>query len=335
MVKPTIIGSRVDGQAAVGALRPTVLHAPTQAAADLPTPTPSTIPATRRSTQAIPAAAPADTPPQTIVPGTVRQGHKVSPVQLQSIFPAETPQRLQAVQQLLSHTVVETLTPTDCAQWGVSLQSSYSQLMDQSVQLSRTPTLQRSERHFKRLLDLLQHISTTADTPKDNSPWFWRKNKSALELVHEHTPELSHLSQLLQQAWPALNALAAQWDSLVHEVTPLQDALATHSLAAQYLAEHLDRQVPHDPRSAILQRQSATLLQTQAHIQHSAPLRSAQSEHFRALAHHIQHTVLMGLPSWLDQVHLLERTGTPHASQSYTLWQDLQQLLQPQTHRAH
>lgn len=312
MATPTVIGTRVNVEAASGLPRPTVMLA-------------SAMPGSPQRIGDHTEITPAQPPAQTIIPGTRRQGLRVTPEQLMAAFPGEAKDRLAAVAKLLSQVIVETLSLSDCAQWGVFLQQSYGTLLDKSVQLTRSSTLQHSDRHLKRLLELLREISAAADKEDDRSPWFWHTRKSAIERLGDHEPELTQLSLLLQQSLPELHSMAAEWDTVTHELTQLQEALATHSLGAQYLGE----QLTNDPRSAALLRQSAVLLQTQTHISHSASLRHEQGQHFRALAHHIQHTVLSSLPTWMAKVHLLQRAGTPHATQIYAVWQDLHQLLQP------
>lgn len=178
---------------------------------------------------------PAQPPAQTIIPGTRRQGLRVTPEQLMAAFPGEAKDRLAAVAKLLSQVIVETLSSSYCAQWGVFLQQSYGTLLDKSVQLTRATTLQHSDRHLKRLLQLLNDISAAADKEDDRSPWFWHTRKSAIERLGDREPELTQLSLLLQQSLPELHGMAAEWDTMTHELTQLQESLARHSLGAQYL----------------------------------------------------------------------------------------------------
>lgn len=309
MVKPTVIGKRVKSETAFGLPRPTVMS-------------PGTVGAFHGQSQSTPTTAP---PIQTIIPGIRRQGFKVTPIQLQTVFPGESSAQLDAVCHLLSHVIVETLTATDCAHWGLALQNRYNDILDQFVQISRSGTLQHGNRHMKRLLSLLQDISSATDSPAVSPGWFRPKSKTALELTQEYEAELSQLSLLLQQALPELNTLAGEWDTLTSALTPLQSALATHGLAAHFLAA----QVATDPLREALMRQSVVLLQTQALIINSTALRHENGQNLRTLAHHIQHTVLTGLPSWIDKVHLSQRSGQSNATQRYALWQDLNQLLQP------
>lgn len=222
MATPTVIGTRVNVEAASGLPRPTVMLA-------------SAMPGSPQRIGDHTEITPAQPPAQTIIPGTRRQGLRVTPEQLMAAFPGEAKDRLAAVAKLLSQVIVETLSSSYCAQWGVFLQQSYGTLLDKSVQLTRATTLQHSDRHLKRLLQLLNDISAAADKEDDRSPWFWHTRKSAIERLGDREPELTQLSLLLQQSLPELHGMAAEWDTMTHELTQLQESLARHSLGAQYL----------------------------------------------------------------------------------------------------
>lgn len=263
-----------------------------------------------------------------VVPGTIRRGVEVSLPELAQRFAAATPEALQHTQQLLQSTIVDTLSTAQAARWGDEAQQRYGALVDASLQITQSTTLQTSLRHIARLHALLQDMAEEWLAPAKSPLRFWKRSVGPAQLLQSSPGELAQLRQHLAEALPALRTLQADLQGVCSELAPLAVRLEALSLAAHYLADTLDSGA--DPRAyALLQRASA-LAQTVVHIQGGLQLRQGSQHSLDGLIHRIQDTVLLALPAWMEQVALATQarqlTGL-NDTERYALAQQLQGLL--------
>ncbi len=267
-------------------------------------------------------------PAPSVVPGTIRRGVEVSLPELAQRFPAATPEALQHTQQLLQSTIVDTLSTAQAARWGDEAQQRYGALVDASLHITQSTTLQTSLRHIARLHALLQDMAEEWLAPAKTPLRFWKRSTGPAERLQASQGELAQLRQHLADALPALRTLQADLQGVCSEMAPLAVRLEALSLAAHYLADTLDSGA--DPRAyALLQRASA-LAQTVLHIQGGLQLRQGSQHSLDGLIHRIQDTVLLALPAWMEQVALATQarqlTGM-NDTERYALAQQLQGLL--------
>ncbi len=273
-------------------------------------------------------------PAPSVVPGTIRRGVEVSLPELAQRFPAATPEALQHTQQLLQSTIVDTLSTAQAARWGDEAQQRYGALVDASLHITQSTTLQTSLRHIARLHALLQDMAEEWLAPAKTPLRFWKRSAGPAERLQASQGELAQLRQHLADALPALRTLQADLQGVCSELAPLAVRLEALSLAAHYLADALTDTdtdgAGADPRAyALLQRASA-LAQTVVHIQGGLQLRQGSQHSLDGLIHRIQDTVLLALPAWMEQVALATQarqlTGM-NDTERYALAQQLQGLL--------
>ena len=263
-----------------------------------------------------------------VVPGTIRRGVVVSLSDLAQRFPGGKAEALLHTERLLQATIVDTLSTAQAARWGDEAQQRYGTLVDASLQITQSTTLQTSLRHVSRLHALLQDIADEWLAPAKSPLLFWKSNAGPAELLQSSQVELAQLRQHLADALPVLRTLQAELQGVCSELAPLAVRLEAWSLAAHYLADTLDSGA--DPRAyALLQRASA-LAQTVLHIQGGLQLRQGSQHSLEGLIHRIQDTVLLALPAWMEQVALATQarqlTGM-NDTERYALAQQLQGLL--------
>jgi hypothetical protein len=238
------------------------------------------------------------------------------------------PEALQQTERLLQGTILDTLSTAQAARWGDEAQQRYGALVDASLQITQSATLQTSVRHVARLHALLQDIADEWLAPAKTPLRFWKRSAGPAEVLQSSQGELAQLRQHLAEALPALRTLHADLQGVCGELAPLAVRLDALSLAAHYLAYTLDSDV--DPRAyALLQRASA-LAQTVLHIQGGLQLRQGSQHSLESLIHRIQDAVLLALPAWMEQVALATQARQLDAlndTERYALAQQLQGLL--------
>ena len=270
--------------------------------------------------------------PPSVVPGTIRRGVQVSLPELAQRFAAATPEALQQAQQLLQATIVDTLGTAQAARWGDEAQQRYGALVDASLQITQSSTLQTSLRHIARLHALLQDMAEEWLAPAKTPLRFWKRSAGPAERLQSSQGELAQLRQHLADALPALRTLQADLQGVCSELAPLAVRLEALSLAAHYVADVLADTLDSgaDPRAyALLQRASA-LAQTVVHIQGGLQLRQGSQHSLDGLIHRIQDTVLLALPAWMEQVALATQARQitdMNDTERYALAQQLQALL--------
>jgi hypothetical protein len=328
-MKPKVITQTVVHPPADAGLRATVIApgAVPAAAQDGSRPVPTTVapPPVVVQQRASPDAHKA---PPSVVPGTIRRGIEVSLAELTQCFPAATPEALQQAQRLLQATIVDTLGATQAARWGDEAQQRYGALVDASLQITQSATLQTSLRHVARLHALLQDIADEWLAPAKSPLLFWKSSAAPAELLKARQGELAQLRQHLAEALPALRSLQAELQGIGGELAPLAVRLEGLSLAAHYLADTLDSAA--DPRAHALAQRASALAQTVLHIHSGLQVRQGSQHSLDGLIHRIQDTVLLALPAWLEKVALATQarqlTGM-NDTERYALAQQLQGLL--------
>lgn len=267
--------------------------------------------------------------PPSVVPGTIRRGVDVSLRQLSERFPGARPEVLQQAERLLQDTVIDTLSAAQAARWGDEAQRHYGALVDASLQIIHSDTLQASLRHMARLHALLGAVAEKWQAPAKSSLRFWKSDAGPGQVLQASQGELAQLRQHLSQALPALRTLQAELQAISGELAPLALRLDALSLAAHYLADAMSAGpgTDADPRAYALVQRASALAQTVLHIHSGMVLRQGSQHHLDALIHRIQDTVLMALPAWMEKVTLATQSRPLNDTERYALAQQLQGLL--------
>jgi hypothetical protein len=259
-----------------------------------------------------------------VIPGTIRRGVEINSAQLAQHFPEALPAVLSQASHTLQNTIVSTLSPGQCAQWGMQAQKSYTKAVDASLAITTSATLQSSLRNIERLQAMLQPLADSLLKPAPKSVLFWKSAPSPQALLQLAQPELAQLRQHLAQALPELRAMQAHLEHISSELLQLCTTLDAQSLAAHYIADTLG---PTDARVPSLMQQSTALVQMVSHIQQGLMLRSNSAQNMQTLVHRIQDTVLVALPAWMEKISLLSHAQQINATERYTLGQQLDSLL--------
>jgi hypothetical protein len=259
-----------------------------------------------------------------VIPGTIRRGLEIDSAQLALHFPAALPGVLSLAVQTLQNTIISTLSPSQCAQWGMQAQKNYTTAVDASLAITTSATLQSSLRNIERLQAMLQPLADSLLQPAPTSVLFWKAAPSPQALLQRAQPELTQLRQHLAQALPELRAMQARLEHISSELLQLCTTLDAQSLAAHYIADRLG---PADACTPSLMQQSTALVHMVSHIQQGLVLRSSSAQNMQALVHCIQDTVLVALPAWMEKISLLSHVQQINATERYTLGQQLHSLI--------
>jgi hypothetical protein len=241
---------------------------------------------------------PVSNPKPFVVPGTIRTGIAVDANQLAKLFPAAT--------------------------WGMKDQKEYSRLVDESLQVSTSSTLQNSLHHMDRLQTILKSLADAMlDTPKKGFK-FWKNEKSSAELLEHSLDELTQLRQQLGAHLPELKVMQSDMQSIGANLMTLSARLSAQSTAAHYVADQLD---PREMRTQALTQQSIAMHQLTVHIQSGMVLRQSTLHSIATLVQKIQDTVLIALPSWIEKISLVAQAKVMNDTEQYSMGKELQTLI--------
>jgi hypothetical protein len=259
-----------------------------------------------------------------VVPGTIRTGVAIEASQLMKLFPSASTEVIAVARDILSNTILESLTQEQAATWGIQDQKTYSLLVDESLTISTSATLQSCLHHMDRLQSILKSLAEAMlDAPRKGFK-FWRSEKSSFELLEESLSELTQLRKELAAHLPDLKAMQSDIQRVAVNLVTLGSRLTAQSVAANYLAEQLDIS---EMRTQALSQQSIAMQQLTAHIQSGMMLRQSSLHTISSLVQRIQETVLIALPSWIEKISLVAQAKALNDTEQYSMGQELQTLI--------
>jgi hypothetical protein len=260
---------------------------------------------------------------QSVMPGTVRKTLKVEINELKQKFPATDIKVLRAAEVILGRIVVETLSNTQCVQWGVDIQKKHTSIVDESLKLTENKTVQDSLRHMGRLYEILDSIASRFSS-SDQGLKFWKKLKSPWEDFNDNRAEIDQIRNILSNAGAAITDIETKLKQLSNKSTQLIVDLDASSIASEYLS---GMQGMQESKSSPLLARSMALKQTVAHIKQGVTLRQANVNDISGLAMNIQDVILITLPGWIEKVALIGRKRTQTETESYGVKQGLDAIL--------
>jgi hypothetical protein len=267
---------------------------------------------------------PISNPKPFVVPGTIRTGIAVDANQLAKLFPGSSPEVIAIATDILSNTILESVTHEQAATWGMKDQKEYSRLVDESLKISTSSVLQSSLHHMDRLQSILNLLADAMlDAPKKGFR-FWKSEKSSKELLEHSLDELTQLRQELGAHLPELKVMQSEMQSIGAHLMSLSTRLSAQSTAAHYVADHLEA---HDMRGQALSQQSIAMHQLTAHIQSGMVLRQSTLHSIATLVQKIQDTVLVALPSWIEKISLIAQAKVMNDTEQYSMGKELQTLI--------
>jgi hypothetical protein len=259
-----------------------------------------------------------------VVPGTIRTGLVVETNELAKLFPTASTEVICLAKNILSDTILESLTQERAATWGIQDQKTYSKLVDESLAISTSATLQSCLHHMDRLQSILKSLAEAMlDAPKKGFK-FWRNEKSSFDLLEESLNELTQLRQQLASHLPDLKVMQSDIQRVGVNLINLSAQLTAQGICANYLAERLDAS---DMRTQALSQQSIAMQQLTAHIQSGMVLRQSSLQTISSLVQRIQDTVLIALPSWIEKIALVAQAKILNDTEQYSMGQELQALI--------
>lgn len=297
---PTIIASEAQPvEVTVKPHRPTVIDAkdePSEGEVSSVRPVPTTIRPETSSSMSFPNAP--IVKQASVMPG----GVEVKPLSvdypiLSSRFPGTSRETLEESMKIISRVVLETLTESECAQWGIELQQRYGKLADESLKFATSKQVQDSGRHLSRLYLLLDQLAASFQAKAS----FWSKPETPWEVLRRIDPEVQQLRNELDANLQGVLTAKGKLEALSNESEKLMTMLDAYNLAALYLADLVKNQ--HSTRS--LNDRSLSLLRTMANVQEGMVLRQVTIDEIGSLAAKIQDAVLITLPAWLECAGML------------------------------
>lgn len=257
----------------------------------------------------------------TVVPGVVRKGIEVSLDKLKEKYPLNEVKILRLVQKILKHTYLDTIDSISASQWGMNKQSRYQDLVNESLQLLDSRTMQDALQYSSRLQNLLGEIAEEFEENKGVLSMFTKNDpKKKLDLIRE---ELNQLKDMLGNILPDLRQIQRKLEISITDFEKLYDDIMALAVSANFLADDID----DTNLSSNFSAQEMSLTKMAATIKEGIVLRKANIKRVDALADKIQDIVLVSLPGWIETATLEFRGESLTETTSYRLKQDLQDIL--------
>lgn len=254
------------------------------------------------------------------IAGVARKGVEVTREALLSCFPGTDEAVVEKSIKLLRQTVVEIITESQGLQWGMKTQQRYGELVQESLSLSSHKSIQDSNRHLNRLLNLLQEISAEF---QEKDGWFGKKKGNPWEKFQEVRPEILQLSSLLNQLLPELIRIQSSLGGIAREHSLLVIELDAEAISAKYLAEQLGTSSKHQSVVNCLMSRSLSLVQTVAQMQQGTMTRQSTIQDIEKLVSRVQDGVLVKLPAWTEQIGAYQSKSAITETDAYTCRQQL------------
>ncbi len=257
----------------------------------------------------------------TVIPGVVRKGIEVSLDKLKEKYPLNEIKTLRLVKKILKHTYIDTIDSISASQWGMDKQSKYQDLVDKSLQLLDSRTMQDALQYSSRLQNILKEIAEEFEEDKGIFSIFTKKDpKKKLNSVRE---ELIQLKDMLGNTLPGLRQIQRKLEMSIMDFEKLYDDIMALAVSANFLAEYID----DSSLSSNFLAQEISLTKMAATIKEGIVLRKANIQRVDALADKIQETVLVSIPTWIETATLKFRGESITNTTSYKLKQDLKYIL--------
>lgn len=245
----------------------------------------------------------------TVIPGVQHQRIEVSLSDLRKLSPQTTEVVLTRARRLIEAVVVEKLTDRTAILWGHDLQQGYSTLVSGTLTLSQADVLTRVTGYLNRTMEILEAVDLQAVcnfASTDVITHYFRKGGGKIDTPEElefARVELDQLLRLMGDALDELLALKERLETHSGRIDELGDEVEASSLAAQFLASHLQSTRP-DLAQRFSER-SMSLTATLAQIRGMSVLRETQIEQPLRLISAIQNVALVTLPGWIGSLTAL------------------------------
>ncbi len=280
-----------------------------------PKPTVVPSPPPRRKVAPTPDASPASPVPArpaglkpTAIAGVERKRIAVDAKDLRTLSPGGDPAIYALAIARLDSFVVEKATERKAILWGHEIQQAYSDLVTETLTLSQTPIFRRVEGYIERMAEILQAIDIAAASGAGGGGIgsFFRSANSRIDTPEELDTAQRELDQLVKHMNRGLSELLDLKDKLEAQASRLEELAKdaeAGSLAALFLAQHLERAKPN--LAQCFTQRSMSLTQTLAQIRQNDAVREIQIRYPLRLVSAIQDVALVAMPDVIASIAAL------------------------------